>query len=741
MRMERRKTSPIIAFVLAAIIAASSLPIPCAAWNGPQWIKSVSKVSQYTKPDLHNLFYAEHKNTDTSMATACDNLSVAIAENNPRKMARAYDAIAWNYFCHNNFSKALKTYERILQMCDSAGYRRGLVISYHNIANTLTMMNLYNEANEYDHKAINIAYELNDETDISKISKTLGLMCINHHLYKQAAEYLNRALDIDTKMDARTDNNADDVAYDYMFMGLADYRNSLDTFNDSLLHQAKNKSLRAYKTFKKSGNAMATADICKNLIQIYLRIAQTSSGKQREMFMDSCQFYHSIGLTALKKEKNEISQTDYLLVEGKLALLNNDYATARQKLKAAEAAIKKDPLNIFHVKYGFMMASYLEAVGNYRHSFEWADWTAKLEKQQLNREYAVKSAQLSLKTEQDNILQQSQIDREHEYIMRREQEIRLVVITASTLLVLIMITVLAIIVRNSLKRKKRLGKKLMVRNIELESQRDQLEFINDQLASSINFAHHLQTTMLPTAEQLNELFGQAMILWRPLDVVSGDFYWATQSGRRKLVTIADCTGHGVPGGFMSMLGISILSDISLSPGFKNGQMTAANVLDIMRQKVVESLRQSEESSMALDGMDMAVCIIDEDSPTLQFAGAFRPIVIVRDGKVIEHKGDRMPISYISDSPKPFKTVNIDIEPGDTIFIFSDGITDQFGYNENGDTTKFTGRRLYKILQETAGQPLDEISKQINAAIENWRAPANQKTIVQTDDIILLGIRF
>ena len=739
--MRQKKTSPIIVFALAVIFIASSLPMSCMALSDHLPMQSLPNVSQYVKPDFLNLFFVEHKNTDTSMATARDNLSVAIAENDTRKMTRAYDAIAWNHFCHNKFIQALKAYERILQICDSVSYRRGMVISYHNIANTLTMMNLYNEANEYDHKALNLAYELSDETDISKISKTLGLMCINHHLYKQAAEYLNRALDIDAEMNIRTNNNAYDVAYDYMYLGLADYRNALDTFNDSLLLQAKKKSLQAYKIFETTKNTTATTDICKNLIYIYLRIAQTSSGNQRQMFMDSCQYYHHIGSTALKKKKNEISQTDYLLWECKFALLNNDYATAHKKLKAVEEAMKKDPLNIFHVKYGFMMASYLEAMGDYQHSFEWADWTAKLEKRQLNREYAVKSAQLSLKNEQDNILQQNEIDREHEYILRREQEIRLVVITASTLLVLIMITVLAIIVRNSLKRKKRLGKKLMMRNIEIESQRDQLEFINDQLASSINFAQHLQTSMLPTTEQMNAIFGQAMILWRPLDVVSGDFYWATQSGRRKLVTIADCTGHGVPGGFMSMLGISILSDISLSPEFKNGQMTAANVLDIMRQKVVESLRQSEESSMALDGMDMAVCIVDEDSPTLQFAGAFRPIVIVRDGKVIEHKGDRMPISYISDSPRPFKTVNIDIEPGDTIFIFSDGITDQFGYNENGDTTKFTGRRLYKILQETAGQPLDEISKQIDAAIENWRAPANQKSIVQTDDIILLGIRF
>ena len=388
-----------------------------------------------------------------------------------------------------------------------------------------------------------------------------------------------------------------------------------------------------------------------------------------------------------------------------------------------------------------MMASFNEAMGNYDKSFEWAYWATKVEKRQLNREFAVRSAQLSLKTEQDNILLQNEITREHEYIIHREQEIRLVVITASSVLVLVMITILVIVIRNSLKRKKRLGLKLMKRNEELESQRDQLECINDQIASSINFAHHLQISILPSIKQMNEMFGQTLILWRPLDLVSGDFYWATQCGSRKIVTIADCTGHGVSGGFMSMLGISILSDISLTPEFKNGQMSAGDVLDIMRDKVVESLRQSEDSAMALDGMDMALCIIEEGSTTIQFAGAFRPIQVFHNGVLTEYKGDRMPISYLSSTPRPFNTVQIDIEHGDTIFIYSDGITDQFGYNDNGEQTKFAGRRLKKILEENADKPLDEIQRLIETAIDNWRSPAQQRTLPQTDDILLLGIRF
>ena len=741
MRMKRGKTTSIITFALVAIVVASSFPTPCAAIDGPPPMQLMPNASQYVKPDFRNLVYAEHYNADTSMDNACDKLSIAMVAKNTRNIVRAYNAIAWSYFCRSNFGKAITTYQTALQICDSIGDRRGSANCYHDIANSLVMLNRYNEANEYDHKALNIFYEMNDEDGISKVCKTLGLMCITHHLYNQAAEYLNRALDIDTRMNIRTNNNATDVAIDYMYLGLADYRKFIDTRVDSLIHQAKAKNLRAYKEFKSAGNTTIIADACKNLMCIYLRYAQNSRGDLKQKYLDSSLVFHNIGLTAVRKTKNDVSKIDYLLGECKMALESRDFDTARKRFKSTRQAVDKEPNRAYYLKYGFLMVKYYEYVGDYRHSFEWAEWTKSLEKRQLNREYAVLSARLSLKNEQDKILLQNEIDTEHEYIKHREQEIRLVVITASTVLVLVLITILVVVIRGSLKRKKRLGRKLMERNEELESQRDQLEIVNDQISSSINFAHSLQTSMLPTAEQMNEMFGETLILWRPLDLVSGDFYWATQCGRRKLVTIADCTGHGVPGGFMSMLGVSLLSDITLTPEFKNGQMSAGNVLDIMREKVVESLRQSDADAMSLDGMDMALCIIDEDSPTLQFAGAFRPIMLVRNGTVTEYKGDRMPISFLSQNPRPFNTVRIDIEPDDTIFIYSDGITDQFGYNEKGEQSKYAGRRLQKLLAENAGKPLDEIHRQIEAAIDNWRAPAQQRSIPQTDDIILLGIRF
>ena len=739
--MGRRNGTPIVAFALVMIVVTSSLPMLCAAASIPPPIQSAATVSQYAKPEFCNLVYFEHRNADTSMVNAYSRLGNAMSTNNTRQIIRAYDAIAWCHFRRNDLSKALSTYKTIQQICDSVGDLRSLANCYHNIANTLTMMNLYNEANEYDHNALNIFYELNDEESISKVSKSIALMCINHHLYNQAVEHLTLALDIDTRMSIRTNNQSEYIAYEYMYLGLADYRKALDTFNDSLLLKAKIKSLRAYKEAKKMGDTTCIADVCKNLMSIYLRYARTAKGKQMQALLDSSIMFHNIGLEAVEKTKNEITRIDYLLWESKYALENKKYGEVRKKLADVETAIRKLNTNIFYVKLGFMNASYFEAIGDYKKSFEWAEWATKVEKRQLNRLYAVQSAQLSLKSEQDNILHKNKVDSDHEYILHREQEIRLVVITSSTVLVLIMITVLVLVIRNSLKRNKRLGRMLKERNDELESQRDQLECVNDQISSSINFAHHLQTSMLPTAEQMNEMFGQTLILWRPLDLVSGDFYWATQAGCRKLVTIADCTGHGVPGGFMSMLGVSILSDITLMPEFKNGQMSAGNVLDIMRDKVVEALQQSEESSMALDGMDMAVCIIDEGSPTLQFAGAFRPILVIHEGKLTEYKGDRMPISYLSQSPKPFKTENIDIEPGDTIFIYSDGITDQFGYNEKGEQAKFAGRRLKKVLEENADKPFCEIQTQIEAAIDNWRAPAQKRKLPQTDDIILLGIRF
>ncbi len=728
------------AVVFATVAAAYAALSPTVA-IGASLTNAPLAIRQVFDPEIRNLITPGPKAESMTLVDAVNQLKKAQISHNTKSIVSAYSTVGLCLYRLQEYDKAAEMYRNALNICDSVGDLKGVATYCHNLANTLAMQNLYNEANEYDHKALSIFYSLNNEEAISKICKTLGLMCINHRLYKTASEYLTQALEIDNRMNIRTNDHINDIAYDYLYLGRADLNKFQDTRNDSLLRQGKIKTRRAYSMFKKSGDDTDITNACKSLMDTYLKCAQRSSGHIKQKYLDSSRAFHDQGLTLLlRNDQPSIGLFEFRIWEARYAIENKQFNKAQRKLDEIGAAIGSDTLHPYLVDYGFTRATYYEAIGDFKQAYEWSNKTSKIERRQLNREFAVKSAKLSLKSEIDDIMQQRELAKEQEYIVRREQEIRLVVSTASTSFVLIMIVVLTIIIYKSLKRNKRLGKKLKERNEELESQRDQMEIINDQIASSINFAHHLQTSMLPSEKQIADLLGDAIILWRPLDLVSGDFYWATRSGSRKLVTIADCTGHGVPGGFMSMLGVSILSDITQMPVFKDGSMTAGQLLDLMRSNVVESLRQSEDGAMALDGMDMAVCIIDEDSSSIQFAGAFRPMIAIRNGKLTEYKGDRMPISYLSPNPRPFETIKIDVEPGDTFFIYSDGITDQFGYNEKGDQSKFSGRRLQRVLIENCEKPLNEQKSAIENAIDNWRSPSSKRTLAQTDDIILMGFR-
>ena len=675
---------------------------------------------------------------DTSLVHAFEELSAA---KSVRDTINAYNTIGWYYYDRREFDKAVDMFRNALDVSISIRNKQSTANCYINLADAMAQMGLYNESNDYNHKALNIFYETYNQEGISNVSKTIGLMCINHHLYKTAAEYLNRALEIDTVMNIRTGgNNATDVAFDYLYLGHAELSKYFDTYVDSLLQHAKAENLKAHSMMLKLNNKIGIAYSAKNLMDIYLETAKSTSGKARRHQLDSSLMFHAKGKKIVTELNITPLLTDFTIWEAKYAIETGQFEQAEKMLEQVDVAIRKGLPDSYKIDYGYTMADYYEAIGKYRRAYDWTDRTSKLEKQNMNREFAVQSAKMSVRNDFADILQQREIDREREYIKRREQEIRYVIITATAAMVLILIAVLAAIVMKILKRRRKLEKKLKIRNEELELQKDQLECINDQIVSSINFAHHLQTSILPTDEQMNAMFGDMLILWRPLDVVSGDFYWATQSGGRKLITIADCTGHGVPGGFMSMLGVSLLSDITQMQDFKDGTMTAGNVLDIMRDKVVEALRQSEESSMALDGMDMALCIIDTEARQMQYAGAFRPLVMVRDGQLIERKGDKMPVSYLSANPRPFVTHTIDIADGDIIYIFSDGITDQFGYGATGKEQKFSLRRLLGLLEENAGKSFDEQKNVLVNSIDDWRAPVAKKSLNQTDDIILLGFR-
>src|SRR5512133_1034181 len=199
-----------------------------------------------------------------------------------------------------------------------------------------------------------------------------------------------------------------------------------------------------------------------------------------------------------------------------------------------------------------------------------------------------------------------------------------------------------------------------------------LEKQRKELTDSIRYAAYIQNAMLPGPDLFRRFLPDSFIYFKPKDIVSGDFYWLNRSREMLILAVADCTGHGVPGAFMSVLGISFLNEIVGRGCFFN----AANILNQLRERVMKALHQTGEWNEQKDGMDISLCIIQKEKKEMHFAGANNPIYIVRNGSLIEYKADKMPIGISAGTEKSFTNNRIDLEVGDTIYLFTDGYVDQ-----------------------------------------------------------------
>jgi ligand-binding sensor domain-containing protein len=273
-------------------------------------------------------------------------------------------------------------------------------------------------------------------------------------------------------------------------------------------------------------------------------------------------------------------------------------------------------------------------------------------------------------------------------------------------------------------------------NFEILTQRDTLTLQNEkiskqnkQIKDSIQYASRIQSAILPSTTILNQHNIEHFLIFRPKDIVSGDFYWIKQTNDHLLIAVADCTGHGVPGAFMSMLGNAFLNEI-----MNHSDITeTSQVLERLRDLIISSLEQSGDDSVTRDGMDIAFCKMNLRTNEVQFAGAYNSLLIVRSGELIEIKANRFPVGHYYKGLQTFDNSIFQFQSGDTLYMLTDGILDQFG-GENGG--KYSSKRLRSLLLEVSQLPMYKQKELIEISLDNWM---NNK-YEQIDDITLLGLK-
>ncbi len=273
-------------------------------------------------------------------------------------------------------------------------------------------------------------------------------------------------------------------------------------------------------------------------------------------------------------------------------------------------------------------------------------------------------------------------------------------------------------------------------HLNLKKANKELEKQNKNILASIEYAKLIQKAVLPDENILNHFLPENFIFYQPRDIVSGDFYWVRQVENQIFVCVADCTGHGVPGAFMSMLGIAYLNEIVFN--YKAPEPISADaILNILRQRIKQSLQQNRDSDTVSDGMDLALCIINLDDKTMQYAGANNPLFLIRYNSQITHyeliayKPDKMPISYYI-KEVPFVNNTIELKSNDIIYLFSDGYLDQFGGEQK---RKFLIKNFKELLLSICHLPMQAQKNILIETFENWKG-----NFKQVDDVLVFGFK-
>lgn len=265
------------------------------------------------------------------------------------------------------------------------------------------------------------------------------------------------------------------------------------------------------------------------------------------------------------------------------------------------------------------------------------------------------------------------------------------------------------------------------RTSEILEQKKIIEEKNKDITDSINYAKRIQEALLPEQHLLQKLFNESFILYKPKDIVSGDFYWFTEYKAKKIIVAADCTGHGVPGALMSMIGSNTLNKLVL----ENGIVEPDLILNALHEEVRKSLKQNNADAQTRDGMDIAIICVDENK--LTYAGAQRPLWLIRNNDLLETKANKFSIGGIQTEEKRiFKKQEISLEKGDTIYLTTDGFADQFG---GKDGKKLMTKNFKELLLKIQNQTMTEQQMTLDTTIEKWKGEREQ-----VDDVLVIGIK-
>jgi tetratricopeptide (TPR) repeat protein len=630
-----------------------------------------------------------------------------------------------------NYNNAINYYEKALKYRQMENDKRGSAILYLNLGNVLLKWGKYEQAIIDYQQALKIFEEIGLPDGIATCSDNIGNVyeyltrenqfIQNINYYNKALEFHQKALKIWETLGneyeiAQTLSNIGNVYAKQTYEKLsvkygANWENSLENKDKDLIAKEYAQAIDYYRKSlslrEKIGDKRGKATSLYNLGKIY---NYSGNYNQALTYLEK-----ALKLDEELDDKYEISIALYQI--GSIYYNLGNYEKSLEYLNRSLTIAQKNELSEV-AKYIFLMQSnvYLSS-GEYLKSLSAYKKFGAIQDSLLAENNMKQINELQTKYDTEKKDQENNLLKKDVQLKKVQFKQTVYLFTAGMVSVLIIILLLF---RQNREREKT--------NIELEAKNELITEQKKEITDSIQYASRIQKAVMYVESQLRQYLPDSFIYFKPRDIVSGDFYWVSEKNGKIVVATADCTGHGVPGAFMSMLGMSMLNNIIA----EMEEARADEMLNELRLRIIESLHQTGRSGENKDGIDLALYILDSSKTSLEYAGANNPLFIIRKDELLETKADRMPIGIYEKAMTPFTKHIIPLQKEDMIYTFSDGYHDQFG---GPDNKKFMSGNLKKLLIKISSDSINNQYKFLDQTITEW-----MKDTYQIDDILVMGVR-